>query len=513
MKSQTRFMVIIFLFILFICFSFSPVLFNSINKLCFRKKKEPEHLIINEINQRLEEVNNPNDEISELSNELEFNQLESDSNLTETNNIIELSSEEHYSLGQLYQYGKYGRQKNLKMAQYNFNKAINLAERNDHELIGKCHLSLAQIHENTGNISSVDNILNHYLYALKYGYEESIIHIGKLYLNGLHPFCLPDKMIAAKIFSTFLNFSDNIKPWCQLHLQDIYKVQYRDLDTLKQNDITYNSLPDDIVDRMLLSKNEIRRIYSYKSVFNKTLLIKTYDNDEEDFPKNKTLKHAKGTPKKPSILLRLPKQIVHNDSQNVHDHSLQNIGNIIIDKLGTENNNLNTFDTNKLSLFNELDERKYPNVKRVCNSLIGDTVHSRFNKTEQDVFNLIWERVKNDNDLKSMFFDNINSCIEHDYVVCSTGKIMRILSTLDIVDNNVPDLKPEWVIKQEIMQTIANTINNLSSKEKTQYESSNNNNIRNIIEKRVRTKCSKDYKDILQDNILDLYLKEYLEHI
>ena len=112
-----------------------------------------------------------------------------------------------------------------------------------------------------------------------------------------------------------------------------------------------------------------------------------------------------------------------------------------------------------------------------------------------------------------MFIDNLNSGVEHNYVVCSTGKIMRMLSTLDIIDNKMPDLKPEWVIKQEIMQTIANTINKLSSKERKQYESDNNAKIKKVIENRIRTKCLNDYKDILQENILDLYLNEYLEHI
>ena len=263
---------------------------------------------------------------------------------------------------------------------------------------------------------------------------------------------------------------------------------------------------------MLMSSNEIRHVHPYKLSFDKKLLKSTYEDEDDEFPKNRKLKPAKGTPKKPSILLRLPKQVVHNDSQNVHDHSLQNIGNIIIDKLGKENKNTNNFETNRRSLLSGLDEKKYPNVKRVCYSL-GDVVHSRFEKSEKDVFNLVWERVKDNNDLKLMFIDNLNSGVEHNYVVCSTGKIMRMLSTLDIVDNKMPDLKPEWVIKQEIMQTIANTINKLSSKERKQYESDNNAKIKKVIENRIRTKCLNDYKDILQENILDIYLNEYLEHI
>lgn len=515
MKLPRRFIVILFI-ILILIISFMPVLLEKINK--FFKNVEPETLIIKEIDKRLEEVEESNEinEITELNEIVGFNEYSNESAFEAKDEVsdksVELSAEEYYSLGELYQNGKFGREKNANMAIINFDKAIQLADSNDHDLLGKCHLSLAQIHENSGSESSAPYMINHYLQALKFGYEESIIHIGKLYMNGLHPFYLPDKMMAAKIFTTFINFSENIKPWCKLHLQDIYKVQYKDLDTIRQNDISYHGLPDNIVDRMLMSSNEIRHVHPYKLSFDKNLLKSTYDDEDDEFPKNRKLKPAKGTPKKPSILLRLPKQVVHNDSQNVHDHSLQNIGNIIIDKLGKENKNTNNFETNRRSLLSGLDEKKYPNVKRVCDSL-GDVVHSRFEKSEKDVFNLVWERVKDNNDLKLMFIDNLNSGVEHNYVVCSTGKIMRMLSTLDIVDNKMPDLKPEWVIKQEIMQTIANTINKLSSKERKQYESDNNATIKKVIEKRVHTKCLNDYKDILQENILDLYLNEYLEHI
>ena len=514
MKFTRRFIVMILFFIFILALSFVPVLLEKFNKLF--KKVEPETLIINEIDKRLEEVEESN-ELNELNDIVGFNEYNNNESIFEFENEdsqkgVELSPEEYYSLGELYQNGKFGREKNANMAMINFNKAIQLADSNDHDLLGKCHLSLAQIHENSGNESSAPNMINHYLQALKFGYEESIIHIGKLYMNGLHPFYLPDKMMAAKIFTTFLNFSENIKPWCKLHLQDIYKVQYKDLDTIRQNDISYHGLPDNIVDRMLMSSNEIRHVHPYKLSFDKKLLKSTYDDEDEEFPKNRKLKPAKGTPKKPSILLRLPKQVVHNDSQNVHDHSLQNIGNIIIDKLGKENKNTDNFVTNRQALLSGLNEKKYPNVKRVCDSL-GDTIHSRFEKSEKDVFNLVWERVKDNDDLKHMFIDNLNSGVEHNYVVCSTGKIMRMLSTLDIVDNNLPDLKPEWVIKQEIMQTIANTINNLSSKERKQYESDNNAKIKKVMENRIRTKCMNDYKDILQENILDIYLNEYLEYI
>lgn len=444
--------------------------------------------------------------------------------------IPDLSPEEFFALGELYQYGKFGRPQSFKLALYNFRQTLDQADPNDHELLGKCHLAMADLFEsNHPSPHNVHAMLNHYLSALRYGYEESILRIGKLYANGLHPFYLPDKMSAAKIFTTFERFSDTIGAWCQVHLQDIYKMRYNDMDMLKQNDIHYTPLPPDIVNHMLNATQHIRTRYPYKTVVDRHMLHPSpEENDDQLLYRRKNANpFTKSTPPPPrrppknSVLLRLPKQVIHNDSQNVHDHSLQNIGNIIIDKLDKHDGGnaaaragLNgAFDSNVSSLLKGWDEKKYPHVKRVCESLVGDTVHSRFNKTEQEVFNLVWDRVRDNKDARDLFMDSLNSSVEHDYVVCSTGKIMRMLSTIDSVDDNIPTLKPEWVIKQEIMQTIANTINKLTKKEKAQYESDNNDQIKNVVKSRVRAQCVKQYKDVLHENILDLYLKDYFEYL
>ena len=144
---------------------------------------------------------------------------------------------------------------------------------------------------------------------------------------------------------------------------------------------------------------------------------------------------------------------------------------------------------------------------------MGDIKHSRFDKTEQEVFNLVWNRVKDNDDMKEMFMDNLNSCVENEHVVCSTGKIMRMLSTLDVVDDQTPDLKPEWVVRQEIMATIANNIKKLSPADKRKYESDNNQNIRDKLHNQIRTECNEAYAGVLQPDILENYMTEYLEYV
>lgn len=415
--------------------------------------------------------------------------------------IDTLTDLEYFNVAELYHYGQFGKEKDLVMAIISYNKSIDIS--NESQLKGKCHMGLARVYEEMQTKPvSIDNIINNYLKALEYGYEEAILDIGKIYLYGLHPHYLPDKMVAGRIFSTFINFSNTLHPWCKLHLQDIHSIDYVDLDSMKQRDCVYMPLPFNIEDRIKFSISKMVNFYPYRTSFNNNWLRNFEENDLllDDLLDDNIV---------------MPVQVIKNDTQNVHDHSLQNIGSQIINKLENTKDYIkteNNFHKNTNELYKSLDENKYPNVKKVCDSY-GETNHSRYDKSEQDIFNMVWSKIKDDSDITVMFLDNINSSMEHGGVVCSTGKIMRMLSTLDVVDKDTPDLKPDWVIKDEITQTISKIIRDLRSNEKKEYESEDNERIKAILKTRIRNKCESDYKDILDSSILDIYLNDYFEFL
>jgi hypothetical protein len=411
-------------------------------------------------------------------------------------NVVSMSDDEYFSLGELYHYGHFGNRKDLLLAIDNYEKCIRISEQS--LLRGKCYLGLAKVYEEFRPVN-VDHIIHNYLKALEHGYEESILNIGKIYMHGIHPQYLPDKMMAGRIFSTFLNFSSTLHPWCKLSLQEIHAVNYEDLDSIRQNDIVYMPLPFNMENRMKQSVNKMVNFFPYKTQFNNTWL-KSFDEDDD-------LDEILET-----TLERIPVQIIRNDTQNVHDHSLQNIGSQIITVLDKNTNKSDNFYQNTNDLYKHLDETKYPNVRRVCDSL-GELNHSKYDKSEKDVFNLVWSKVNDSPDMIVMLMDNLNSSVEHDNVVCSTGKIMRMLSTLDVVDEDTPDLKPDWMIKEEITQTVTKTLKDLKPGEKKEYESDDNDRIKEIIKTRIRHKCEQDYKNILDPSILDIYLNDYFEYI
>lgn len=523
--SSTIFKLIVFIF-LFV------VLYMVYQRSYFVTSKDPftieEQSIIRDIDDRLEEVadcftSRVSEDISNIEEDYE--------------SAPSLSPEEHFGLAQLYQHGKFGRNRDIIKARLHYEKAIALSEQTNHQLIGDCHLHIAQLFDDYAEEQSGFYMIYHYLEALKHGYEESIIHIGKLYTNGLHPYVLPDKMTAMRILSTFKNSSDHIKRWCRVQLKELSKdLHYRDVDALSQNNLQYRALPQDIVDRMLdvTNKHPIRFPYHSTSM-DKTRFQQLLDEEMRENQRERQ-RYKPGNNRRNDILLRIPAQTVRNDSQNVHDHSLQNIGNQILNKLSEDTENTknhkitdtsrdaiadatgrdatgSNFTLNRATMFSLLNDKKYPHVQRVSNSLMGDIKHSRFDKTEQEVFNLVWNRVKDNDDMKEMFMDNLNSCVENEHVVCSTGKIMRMLSTLDVVDDQTPDLKPEWVVRQEIMATIANNIKKLSPADKRKYESDNNQNIRDKLHNQIRTECNEAYAGVLQPDILENYMTEYLEYV
>lgn len=442
-----------------------------------------------------------NDPLQKPQQQLETKIAKSIDTFIEDVTTKNLSDEEYFTLAELHHYGHFGHRKDLVLAIEHYEKCIQVSEQS--KLRGKCYLGLAKLYEEMHPVN-IDKVINNHLKALEHGYEESILHVGKIYMHGLHPHYLPDKMMAGRIFSTFLNFSSTIHPWCKLYLQEIYSVNYEDLDAIRQNDIVYMPLPFNIEDRLKHSVSRMVNFFPYKTQFNNTWL-KNFDEDEEEDLFDTTL------------LKRLPIQVIRNDTQNVHDHGMQNIGAQIIGVLEEKNTNAakksDNYYQNVSELLKHWDQSKHPNVKRVCDSL-SELNHSKYDKSEKDVFNLVWTKVKDNPDTTVMLLDNLNSSVEHDSVVCSTGKIMRMLSTLDAVDDETPDLKPDWVIKEEITQTVSKILKDLKPNEKKEYESEDNNErIREVIKTRIRNKCEKDYKGVLESNILDIYLNDYLEYI
>ena len=416
---------------------------------------------------------------------------------------------ELYNIAQIFHYGKFSQQISFIKAKNNYIESANKSRDKQHK--GKCYLALATLYGEQ-KIVDAHTMIKFYLSALECGYEESIIHIGRVYMNGIHPHYLPNKVLAGKIFSTFNTFSEKINKWCKVYMNDIMQLSYSDIDAIPIRDLQYKEFPNDIVQRINHAISKIDVVYPYKEIIDEKLLIRNHKDDTEvdaDI-----------------ILNKIPKkQTIANDQQNVHNTTLQNTANNIIDVIQNKNNN--QFDINVQELLNKIScNKKKQQIQQVCSSLTLLN-HSRYEQSEQAIFNMVWNHIKNNNDLIEIFIDNIISSIENDVIVCSTGKIMRMLSTLDIVDNKTPDLKPDWIIKEELANIVSNTITKTLNQHSSKYTIAYNSldptpeqqeqteYITNLMKNTITQKCKKDYVDtnILSQDLLDIYLQDYLDNI
>lgn len=74
--------------------------------------------------------------------------------------------------------------------------------------------------------------------------------------------------------------------------------------------------------------------------------------------------------------------------------------------------------------------------------------------SERQALNLVWNRINNSsrdpNVLKENLLDELADMQEHGHTVCSTGRITRIVDTLNVVDPEVT-IKPTYAVNEEMM--------------------------------------------------------------
>ena len=412
---------------------------------------------------------------------------------------------------------------------YNYNTEYNKSSVNLKEAINKYEGKHNEIKP-----EAIDS-LRGFIKSYKHGNEDGLLHILQIYLYGLHPEYGPDKLNGLKLINRIMAdsyFSDKIKKVCKMFNEDVYVMVYDDVDAnnnnYKQLPSNINDILDDIIEFHIKNKIKIEKSTMNVSVKN------TKPEQIEIEPELLELDETTILP-----YMNNQNRVVLNDSQNVHNHSVQNISKNIINIIDNESNKIysKSFDENSLLFLNEL--KKYDditpternNILQVLNSM-SDNIHSKYQKSEKDIFNMSFDRImsktnpEEKKNLIIMFAQNIASAVEYDIVVCSTGKITRMLSSFDIIDTELPDLKPDWIIKEEIANKsskIREDILKTSTKKEVEaymnYDDTCDEKkalheaVVDKMKSRLIDECTKDYvetKNLTQSG-LDVILADYLE--
>ena len=243
-----------------------------------------------------------------------------------------------------------------------------------------------------------------------------------------------------------------------------------------------------------------------------------------------------------------PRPPVRNDSQNVHDSTVQKTFANALKQLKNVKR-FNDYYIPNDKCFEEV--KQYINENSVSNPDIRKKALAAIdiiknentylmgpNMKEDEVFSLVWNRIKMPanhdrvNSLKESFIGQLAECMvgNHDHAYCATGRGTRLVSSLQKIDaqSEVFDLKPKWAIKEEIANLAAhirNKILNESTKqEREAYENPNNSHpdekalqtrMENKIKSAIQVRANEDYvnSSILTKEELELELKPMLDEI
>jgi len=415
---------------------------------------------------------------------------------------------------------------------YNRSHSFSSLNQDQHLIQGIKHV------EGTKKKPEALNSLKSFLKSYKEGNEDGLLHVIHLYLFGLHPEYGPDKITGLKLINRIhidRHFSDNMKQVCHVLLEDVVSQVYDDADL----NMNYKRLPTDISDTLddIVSYQMTNNIKVTKCSMNsshKTIKVpkkRIMGNTPPDtqtgggrYSPNAAVTNAR---RRLGEYALEDVVIVHNDSQNVHNHSVQNISMNIIDKMDSNSlsfeENSHTFLEQLKGFSGSLSKNEINDVGIVVNTLT-DNNHSKYDKSEKDIFNMTLERISNKkdveekNNLSLMLAQNLASAMEHDVVVCSTGKITRMLSTFDVIDSELPDLKPDWMIREEIATKAGkireDVLSECSLIESTEYnENSSDSPLAEKMRTKLKDECTKDYINntkIMSQLALDILLVDYL---
>lgn len=158
-----------------------------------------------------------------------------------------------------------------------------------------------------------------------------------------------------------------------------------------------------------------------------------------------------------------PQTTFKSDSQNVHDHSVLSIIKNNISAYKNTPGFIKVSDCRDevryaILMSSATHDEKY-NAAKVLDSITKQK-NPRFGESELDVLNVVWARIaatpseEKRSSLKDMLTKQLASSIENGFVVCSSGKISRIMGTFDGIDDQ-PPTRPTWALNEEISRIAA----------------------------------------------------------
>ena len=235
---------------------------------------------------------------------------------------------------------------------------------------------------------------------------------------------------------------------------------------------------------------------------------------------------------------RQQQRVYISDKQNVHDHSVVTGLKRVLTKLAGKSgvnitSKMSNYDIQRIKeaaidsilMDNTMGPHQKTNAIETVGALIGDHANGTIGTTEVHALALakdVIDKVGNE-DLRKNLRETLNkqlaSAVEGNNVVCSTGRIGRILGTFD----GVPELqgedriRPIWAVREEIASLAAKVRNDvlqsLDESEVNAYNRGQRPNIEESMKKAFKTAVTLTYVEELGMNkaLIDPIISQYAD--
>jgi hypothetical protein len=232
---------------------------------------------------------------------------------------------------------------------------------------------------------------------------------------------------------------------------------------------------------------------------------------------------------------------IPNNPQNTHDHSVvqtvtKSISNLL--RVTPMNQDVSTslIDIrNRIKSHSKIsDQQKKYALMTLDRIEKNDEYMSNTGMKESEILNLVWNRLHTQ-DIREQgnqeqgienLIKELCESVEHDQVMCSTGRVNRIVDSLNIIDPLV-EIKPVWALNQEMMtkaakirQEMETKLNEsqklaLESRDPTKDEQLFIEDFDKTFKNTLRRTFERDYVQtgVMQKSILDLELDKWIDDI
>lgn len=309
---------------------------------------------------------------------------------------------------------------------------------------------------------------------------DKLLAIADMYHKGAYPRFAPNKTMAAKIYEAIATTCTHS------NLANIAHVKYAEI-SVEGNDVDIhgNQLP------VQFGEDALHAILNYKPSNNSFLLWQ-----------------------KPP---QTPKTTFKSDLQNVHDHSVLSIVKKNIDAYKSTPGIIEHIDCrdnvrHDIVINNNISHEEKFNAIKALDS-ISKKKNPRFGVSELEVLNVVWGRIQatpsedKRTNLAEMLTKQLASAIENGFVVCSSGKISRLIGTFDGIDDQ-PQSRPLWALNEEI----AHLANQVREKHISKLTSHDPDGVIERMKDDFRSTVLKEYVETLgmDKTVLDPMIDSYL---